>query len=170
MSSIEQSPSPAPGATPARRGVRLSVEEAWEVVERAHTGILGTLRRDGVPIMLPIWFVAVDRSIYIRTGDDSRKARRLRLDPRASFLVESGEHWAELRAVHFTGTTSALGGDDPLVADLEKAFEAKYSSFRTAPSKMGAATRAHYARPRVFFRFTPDEHILSWDNRHLRLR
>ena len=41
-------------------------------------------------------------------------------------------------------------------------------SFRTAPNAMSQATRDHYAR-RIYFRFVPDERILSWDNRKLGL-
>ena len=55
-------------ATPARPRIRLTPEEAWDFIEQAHTGIFGTLRSDGMPIMLPIWFVVIDRKIYVRTG------------------------------------------------------------------------------------------------------
>ena len=48
---------PEPGNR--KRGVRLSPDEVWSVIKGSHTGILATLRRDGVPIMLPIWFAAV---------------------------------------------------------------------------------------------------------------
>jgi nitroimidazol reductase NimA-like FMN-containing flavoprotein (pyridoxamine 5'-phosphate oxidase superfamily) len=164
------SPDPAPSpASPPARSVRLTPDEAWGVVEASHTGILATLRRDGVPIMLPLWFVVIDRRIYLRTGADSKKARRIRHDPRASFLVEAGERWAELSAVHLTGTVTALEEGSPLISQVEAAFDAKYAGFRTASSKMSDATRAYYARPRGFFCFRPDERILSWDNARLGL-
>ena len=166
---MSQSSSPPPASSPPARGVRLSADEAWAVVENSHTGILATLRRDGVPVMLPLWFVAIDRRIYLRTGADSKKARRIRHDPRASFLVESGERWAELRAVHLTGTITALDESSPLLTQVDEAFEAKYSGFRTAASKMSDGTRAYYARPRTFFCFTPDERLLTWDNARLGL-
>lgn len=166
---MSPSPSDRPATSPPARGVRLSSDEAWEVVERSHTGILATLRRDGVPIMLPLWFVALDRRIYLRTGADSKKARRIRHDPRASFLVESGERWAELCAVHLTGTITSLEEDSPLLAQVDQAFEAKYAGFRTASTKMSDATRAYYARPRAFFCLTPDERLLTWDNARLGL-
>ncbi len=82
-------------AAPSSPRIRLTPEEAWDFVEGAHTGILGTLRSDGMPIMLPIWFVVIERRIYVRTSADSKKAKRARRDARASFLVERGERWAE---------------------------------------------------------------------------
>lgn len=150
-----------------RRSVRLSVDEAWATIEASHTGIFTTVRRDGTPVALPLWFVVVDREIYLRTGADSKKAIRARHNPRASFLVESGERWAELQAVHLTGTVDEAPAEPAERA--AKAFDDKYTAFRTASSKMSQATRAHYATPRVFLRFRPDERIVSWDNRRLGL-
>src|SRR6201992_3599950 len=83
--------------------IRLTGDEGWEAVESAHTGILTTLRRDGMPIALPVWFVVDDRMVSLMTPAGTKKIARVRHDPRASFLVESGERWVDLRAVHFTG-------------------------------------------------------------------
>ena len=41
--------------------IRLSEEEAWAELDRAHTGIFTTLQRDGWPISLPMWFVSFGR-------------------------------------------------------------------------------------------------------------
>jgi nitroimidazol reductase NimA-like FMN-containing flavoprotein (pyridoxamine 5'-phosphate oxidase superfamily) len=83
--------------------IRLTSDEAWEAVGAAHTGILTTLRRDGMPIALPVWFVVDDRSIALMTPAGTKKIARIRHDPRASFLVESGEQYTELRGIHLTG-------------------------------------------------------------------
>ena len=53
----------APREQQPRRSFRLSDEEIWEFVTNAHTGIMTTLRRDGVPIAMPLWFAVVDRAI-----------------------------------------------------------------------------------------------------------
>ncbi len=45
--------------------IRLSREEAWAVLDGSHTGILTTLKADGVPITLPVWFVVLDERIYV---------------------------------------------------------------------------------------------------------
>ena len=39
-------------------GVRLDDDEAWAELDAAHTGILTTLRRDGWPVSLPVWFAS----------------------------------------------------------------------------------------------------------------
>lgn len=152
---------------PARPGVRLSPDEAWERIAASHTGIFTTLRRDGVPISLPVWFVALDRQIYVTTPPKSKKVARVRNDARSSFLVEAGERWAELTAVHLTGSTTIIDADDDLIERIGAASDAKYSAFRTVRSEMPTATREHYGRTSAYLRFTPDERIVSWDNARL---
>src|SRR5690606_22581477 len=83
--------------------VRLSSDEAWDVLAHAHTGILTSLRRDGRPITLPVWFAVLERRIYVSGPATAKRHARVRRDPRVAFLVESGERWAELRAVHVSG-------------------------------------------------------------------
>jgi PPOX class probable F420-dependent enzyme len=141
---------------------RLTTEEAWEVVAASHTGILTTLRRDGMPITLPVWFVVEDHTIAMMTPAGTKKIARVRHDPRASFLVESGKRWAELRGVHFTGRIDIV--DDPDVTDrINDALTAKYTAFRPQVDTLPSATQSYYAKE-VFLRFVPDQRILTWDN------
>ena len=149
--------------------VRLSPDEAWAVVAQAHTGIFTSLRRDGVPIALPIWFVVLDRHIYVSGPAGAKRVARVRRDPRASFLVESGERWAELRAVHLTGRARVVT-EPELLARVAAALDAKYAPFRTQRKAMPAATRAHYEVELATIEITPDERLLSWDNARLGLR
>ena len=145
--------------------IRLTLDEAWEAVESAHTGILTTLRRDGMPIALPVWFVVDDRSVALMTPAGTKKIARIRHDPRASFLVESGEQYAELRGVHLTGRVEAV--EDALATSrIEAAVEAKYAAFRPPADSLPAAAQAYYAK-QVFLRFVPEGRILSWDNARL---
>ena len=51
----------------ARRSVRMTEDEAWQLLEESVNGILTTLRRDGRPVSLPIWYAVLDRRIYINT-------------------------------------------------------------------------------------------------------
>jgi PPOX class probable F420-dependent enzyme len=148
--------------------VRLTADEAWAVLESSHTGIFTTLRRDGMPIALPVWFVVLDRTICLGVPARTKKIARVRHDPRASFLVESGERWAELQAVHLTGRVEFVDGLDEITR-IDDALEAKYVAFRTAPEAMPVRTQEHY-QGRVFLRLVPDERVLSWDNRRLPLR
>ena len=149
--------------------VRPSLDEAWVVLEASHTGMFTSLRRDGTPITLPIWFVALDRRIYVSGPSTAKRVARVRRDPRVSFLVESGKRWAKLRAVHLTGRARVVTEPD-LLARVTAALDAKYAPFRTQRTAMPGATRAHYEVALATIEITPDEHILSWDNARLGLR
>jgi PPOX class probable F420-dependent enzyme len=145
--------------------LRLTPEEAWEFLAAGHTGILTTLRRDGWPVTLPVWFVAQDRTVCFAAPSRTRKVARLRNDPRASFLVETGERWADLQAVHVQGQVE-LVDDEPEIARIDDALTAKYAAFRTDRAAMPEATQQHY-EGRTFFRLRPEGKVLSWDNRRL---
>lgn len=147
---------------------RLDADEAWMVLDRAHTGILTTLRRDGMPIALPVWFIARDRTIGLAAPSRTKKVARVRHDARASFLVESGEKWAELEAVHLTGRVEIVT-DTTAIEQIDNALDVKYAAYRGERAAMPEKTQAHYAG-RTFLRFVPDERFLSWDNRRIPLK
>lgn len=148
-------------------GIRLTEDEAWEVVQSAHTGILTTLRRDGVPIALPVWFAVDDRTITLTTPSTTRKIARVRRDPRASFLVESGEKYVELQGVHLTGRVEIVDDADAK-ARIQDSVDAKYAAFRPAAGALPARAQAFYAQ-QAYLRFVPDGRILTWDNARLGL-
>jgi nitroimidazol reductase NimA-like FMN-containing flavoprotein (pyridoxamine 5'-phosphate oxidase superfamily) len=156
-------------ATTTRRSVRMTEDEAWEFLCRGHTGILTTLRRDGAPVALPIWYAALDGRIYVQTR--GKKLLRARNDPRCSFLVESGERWAELRAVHLSCRATVLDDvSDDLGRRIREEMDRKYAAFRTTASAMPDATRQHYAKARgAVIELTPVGRTLAWDNTHLGL-
>lgn len=77
----------------------MTTEEILAFLNRvpAHTGKLATVRKDGRPHVVPIWF-AVDTTtasddapfgdLVFNTGADSLKGRSLRRDPRAALCVD----------------------------------------------------------------------------------
>ena len=150
--------------------IRLTPDETWQALADAHTGIFTTLRRDGMPIALPVWFVTVDHTICLAAPSRTKKVARLRHDARASFLVESGERWVELQAVHLTGTVRLLDLDsDPaLIAHIDDALDVKYARFRGPQAAMPQKTQEHYAA-RTFMQMTPETRVLTWDNSRMPL-
>ena len=156
-----------PPSYAAGMGIRLSEDEAWALLDTAHTGILTTLRADGTPVALPVWFVTDGRTICFSAPSGTKKVARVRRDPRASFLVESGLRWAELAAVHLDGDVAVVD-DDVAAARIASRLDEKYAAFRTAATSMPATARQHYAT-RTLLRFVPRGRILSWDNSRMEL-
>ena len=88
-----------------RDQIRMSEEEALELLAEERTVVCATNGLGGWPHLMPLWFVVRP------TGDDgapqlwawtfakSQKARNLERDPRATLQVETGERYDELRGV-----------------------------------------------------------------------
>jgi PPOX class probable F420-dependent enzyme len=52
------------------------------------TGKLATVRRDGRPHVVPVWFVLDGDDLVFTTGAGSVKARNMRRDPRVTLCVD----------------------------------------------------------------------------------
>lgn len=64
-------------------------EEWREFVMQGHrTGKLATVRADGRPHVVPIWFVLSDEGLLFMTGEDTVKAHNIRNDNRVSLCVD----------------------------------------------------------------------------------
>ncbi len=136
------------------------------MLEASVNGTLVTLRKDGRPIALPVWFVVLDHKIYISTR--GKKLTRVRNDKRCAFLVEAGERWAELRAVHVECEGRVIDPSADLTARMAAAMSDKYAAYRTASQAMPAATRQHYNQAvGGIIELEPVGKLLNWDNRRL---
>jgi hypothetical protein len=115
---------------------------------------------------LPVWFVALAGEIFMSTPAQAKKVLRLQHDPRCAFVVESGKRWAELRAVHLSGTARVIPETDALGVAAREAFTEKYAPYQTARTEMPSETSSHYEKrgEHILVRFTPHGRILSWDN------
>lgn len=141
--------------------MRLAPEQIWQKMTDAHTGIVTTLRSNGDPITLPVWFVVDEHTLVFSSPAGAKKIARVRRNPRSSFLVESGRAWQELSAVQMTGTITFV--EDPREQErLDDMLSLKYEEFRGLAS-MSERTATYYA-DKIFMRFTPDARVLSWDN------
>jgi general stress protein 26 len=148
------------------RSIRLSPDEAWTLLEETKVGIFTSLRRDGTPVSLPVWFAPIDGRIYLRGPATSKKFARVRNDERVSFLAERGERWVDLKAVHLTGTARVIGDEPDLLARIADELDRRYAHLRPAKATMPRATKDRY-RGMLAIEISPDPRILSWDNSRL---
>jgi nitroimidazol reductase NimA-like FMN-containing flavoprotein (pyridoxamine 5'-phosphate oxidase superfamily) len=147
-------------------GIELDDDQLWGFLSHGHEGSLTTLRSDGWPIALPVWYVVKDRAVYLRTRPATKKLVRIRNDPRSSFLVSSGARWAELKAAVLT-CRAVIIEDEPLQAEVLGLFDEKYAAFRTAPAAMPSSSQRHYKGEPVIIRLDVIDAVLSWDNSSL---
>jgi sirohydrochlorin ferrochelatase len=102
------------------------------------------------------------------TPSSTKEVARARRDPRASFLVESGEKYLELRGVDLTGHVE-VDDDADAKARIQAAVDTKHAAFRPAAGALPAKAQAFYAQ-QAFLRFVPEGRILRWGNARLGLR
>jgi PPOX class probable F420-dependent enzyme len=83
---------------------------------------LTTYRKNGAPVMTPVWFVKQSEKLFIWTAIDSGKAKRVKNNPCVQLgpSNHSGKllGQAEAGQAHFTAKEE--------YANLDKAFRAKY--------------------------------------------
>ncbi len=148
-------------------GITLDDAERAALLDRARTGILTTLRRDGSPVALPVWFVADGGDLFVTTPTRTAKLRRIARDSRGSFLVERGVRWAELTALHLDVEISVVE-DATAAARIQQLIDERYAELRLPPEAMPPFLQAVYG-DRTILRLHPVGRALSWDNAKIRL-
>jgi PPOX class probable F420-dependent enzyme len=84
---------------------------------------LATFRRNGAEVRTPIWFAVIDQRLWMMTGGDTGKVKRLRHDPRVRVApsdVRGVVHgpWRE--------GTARFAEDPREIADARAMLRAKY--------------------------------------------
>jgi PPOX class probable F420-dependent enzyme len=68
---------------------RMSKEECLQFLRTpVRTGKLATVRKDGRPLIVPVWYDLEGEILVFMTAQDSSKARNMRRDPRVSLCVD----------------------------------------------------------------------------------
>ena len=83
---------------------RLPSAQAERFLRGRHVAVLTTVNADGTPLQTPIWYLYRDHLIYMRTAEESTKARNIRRDPRVSLCVQ--DERPPYRGVTVRGTAS----------------------------------------------------------------
>ena len=127
--------------------------------------ILVTIGADGMPHPVPMNYGLDDAGRFVLTSfRKSRKVANLRRDPRATLLVESGETYADLKAVIAWCAAEVI--ESPAeVARLMPLVRAEASLSGSISGEMSEQVRASLAK-RAVLRFTP-QRFASWDHARL---
>lgn len=145
--------------------VRLTDDEAWNFLTVRHTAVLTTLRADGWPVSLPVWFAVLRPRIYVRTPSAAKKVTRIRRDSRACLVVHAGEQWSSLAGV-MTPAHAAVLSAGTEADTAAAALDEKYAAFSPLLPHLPRATRDHYTGI-VIIRLEPAGPFVSWDNARL---
>ena len=120
------------------------------------TGKLATVRRDGRPHVVPIWFVLDGDDLVFTTGADTVKAQAMRRDARVCLCVDDEE--PPFAFVMVEGT-AALGEDMDELLRFATAIGGRYMGAERAE----AFGRRNAVPGELLVRVTP-EHVLAVDD------
>jgi nitroimidazol reductase NimA-like FMN-containing flavoprotein (pyridoxamine 5'-phosphate oxidase superfamily) len=102
-----------------------------EFVARARVVRVATADARGVPHVVPVCVVVDGGRLWFGSGDDARKVRNLRANPRVTLVADDySEAWDALRGVMVAGT-AALHGRGPRFRRARRLLYAKYPQYPT---------------------------------------
>ena len=114
---------------------RLTPEECRSFLRSpVRTGKLATVRKDGRPLIVPVWYDLEEETLVFMTGRDSAKARNMRRDPRVSVCVD--DEGTPFAYVELAGTV-VLSND---------ADQMRYWATRIGGRYMGQELAEHYGK------------------------
>jgi PPOX class probable F420-dependent enzyme len=117
-------------------------------------GVIATLRRDGSPHIVPVWFRWGAGAVTIWTTETRAWVRNMMRDPRVAFSVQtSGEPYP---AVVMRGRASAATADDAATLAEIEAITRRY----VAPAGVERYI-ADWPELRTIVTIVP-EHVVSW--------
>ena len=85
---------------------------------------LGTVRPDGRPHLVPVWFLWDGASVLILSEPDTQKVRNLRHDARVTLALDDTHHGADVIVIEGTAELVA----DPASAVTPPAYATKYAA------------------------------------------
>lgn len=151
---------------PSRRDlVEMSAAEVRAYLEGQQRIVLITNGPHGMPHPVPMNYgLDEEGRVLLTSFARSQKVRNLERDPRASLLIESGDRYAELKAVILYAEAEIVRDPEDVV-QLMGRIQAAEPLAGSLDAAMSQQVRASIAK-RVVLRFTPFR-VVSWDHSKL---
>src|SRR5215218_196826 len=138
--------------------------ELARFLREERTVTCATVGRDGLPHLMPLWYVVRGSDLWAWTYAKSQKVRNLERDPRATLQVEAGERYEELRGLMLR-CEAVLHRDAETVGGFAEELAARYAPPGTDPAAMREGFAPQIPK-RVAIEFAERDRV-SWDHRKL---
>ena len=142
--------------------IRMNDEEIRAFLEEQRTLQVATIDHDGWPHLVAMWYALINDQVVFWTYAKSQKAINLRRDARLTCLVETGEHYDELRGVQIKGR-AILNNDQETVRRIAEVIYERYTGPLNDATRQIIAAQA----PKRVLVFVEPVEIVSWDHRKL---
>lgn len=79
-----------------------------EYLRGQQLGRIATVSNDQLPYVSPVAFASDENRIYLNIGNDSKKARNIKDNPKVQFVVDDAPTFDDFRAVLVTGVAQLI--------------------------------------------------------------
>jgi nitroimidazol reductase NimA-like FMN-containing flavoprotein (pyridoxamine 5'-phosphate oxidase superfamily) len=141
----------------ARLDLSLTGDELERYLGEQRTCRVATVRPDGTPHVVPLWFVWHRGALYLNSTQGNPTVENLLRTGRASAVVDDGEAYDELRGAVLSGPAERAD-EDPLLEEVERRWSHKYLGGNPPPYRRW--------KDRLWLRLRPDD-VASWDFRKI---
>lgn len=141
----------------SRLDLSLAPEEVDRYLHTRRTARVATVRSEGDPHVVPLWFVWHDGTLFLNSTLGNPTVENMLRTGRAAAVVDDGEAYDELRGVVLSGGVERAE-DDPRLPAVERSWSEKYLGGGELPYGRW--------RNRVWLRLSP-ERVKSWDFRRI---
>lgn len=141
-----------------RDRLRMTTREVDDLLSTERVMRLATVGEDGKPHVVPLWFVWDGTRFWVNNLNRSKRTRDLESGRPVSFVVDTGEHYGELRGVKGDVEPRFIDDEVEDTVDVRRAFAAKY---------LGTTEPAPLMPSHTWITLTPIGELTSWDFRKL---
>lgn len=112
------------GTAMRRKELQTTQEEAWNILDRSHYGVLSMIDADGTPYAVPVNVARDGTAIYFHSAKDGKKADCMRHNPQVCLACVSDEKVHEgMLTTHYAsvvlcGTVEEVTDDAEMVSAL----------------------------------------------------
>jgi nitroimidazol reductase NimA-like FMN-containing flavoprotein (pyridoxamine 5'-phosphate oxidase superfamily) len=128
------------------------------------TGTLTTLGLDGWPHSAGMWFFREGDEMLMWTYAKSQKARNLDRDQRASFLIEHGEPYKDLRGVLVRSSARLISSEEEITEIGRSVYDRYLFSQTVVPYEQGPNVEVERQAAKRIGIALPLDRVTSWDH------
>lgn len=148
-----------------RDQIRMSDEEAFAFLQQQRCGVLGTVGPSGLPHMVNVGYLVIDRRIAFSSFAAAQKVKNVERAGLASFLVEVPWPYNEIQGVLLSGPTTIVA-DTRHVIEVTARMKREHAQMSGTTEGTPEIDVARHAPKRVVIYIEPTR-IVSWDHRQL---
>jgi len=138
-----------------REQLRLTDQELDDLLANERTLRAATVSPDGLPHVVPLWFVWHDGAVWVNSLRRSKRTHDVAAGSGVALCVDTGVQYEDLRGAVLYGRFTPAGADSDL-SQVKEAFARKYGGLDATPD-----LKSH-----EWLLVRPDR-VVSWDFRKI---